>query len=570
MFNFRKYKQKIEQQAQEIEQQAREIEQQAQEIVRQDQNAGRLQEELDRYKHAFETTATDRDRLQRLIEGDAPAGDSGAGGNAEPVVDDLVASYGSLWGSVANVFEAIQGGSPVDQSVFEQIVTYGGFSQFTMYQSPEFLDQLMDWQIEMLRKIDLEVDDLPKHFCEAEVMPDHALRLRHGRRVSVDFLRLLSYTHVIRQQLDNAGKKSPRLILEIGSGFGGLARLLKLTYPTATICLVDIPACLRVAHHYIKESLPEARIHWCDGAVDDVAAEGVDFYLVPADQAHHIQDQNIDLAMNVWSFGEMPNQQIQKWFDFIQKNNETAHLFLINHFMATVPLHASVLKQQSDHYDWLRRMDHAWHIRAFEIDPVFECPPSVTHKHRGILIFADRLTSATAIETDRHAAAKAAGAVHAYDWASGSLPWVEPDGCDPAQARSNFLTRSPEPITADTPLVLDQFARMLGLWRPDNDQSMNGSFFRLWNDLRLNGSVESLRLLRIWFRLHWRPATLENDGRPSEAIFREELHFGLDEQGHWIEDPCLLFPDWLNNRLYSLKMTVENHGGETDTAEAHQ
>ncbi len=519
----------------------------------------RLRTERDTYKHAFETTAIDRDRLQYLLDKSLSSD-----GNSKisishdvktaPMHGSNISNYGPLWGNVANDYEGIVKKGPIEPLEFEAILRYGGFSQFSMYTDDHFLSQFVDWQIAALAEIGLVLKDLSRTLCESEAMPMYLCFEREGRQISIDFLRLLTYTDTISTHLSNAGVSSPQLIVEIGSGYGGLARLLKLHYPDTTICLIDIPVCLRAAEYYLRKSMQGAQIvHLRDVASNDISESKADFILIPVEEAYLINGQNIDLAVNIWSFGEMPNHYIQTWFDFIQKHNTTDHLFLLNHFMASIELEPGNVEHQANHYNWLRGIDKAWKIQAFEIDPLIERPPSVLHKHRGLMLFATRLMSDEEVTQEKQAAVKTAKVIHGYDWVRGSLKSNAPSEKDPSSARRTFLTYPIEPITPTTEFILDQFDRILSMWRPDIDSTQDSTFFHLWNDYRMNGDHVSLRLLRIWMHLQWRPMLRTQEGETVDTIFREELQFGLTPEGSWCDDPYLQIPNWMDRRLVPLK-----------------
>jgi len=176
MFFFQKQKARIEYQAKETE---------------------RLRSERDTYKHAFETTATDRDRLHNLLEKALSADDKAEtppppGGRTAPASDPNIIAYGPLWGRVANDYEEIAGDGEIEPSDFEAILRYGGFSQFSMYTDGQFLSQLVDWQITTLTELGLRLEELPHSFHESEAMPAYLRFKRTGRAVSADFLRLLA------------------------------------------------------------------------------------------------------------------------------------------------------------------------------------------------------------------------------------------------------------------------------------------------------------------------------------------------------------------------------------------
>ena len=132
----------------------------------------RLRAELATYRHAFETTAADRDRLLHLLE---RARDAASGAQPTPAIPEVlppeaasanVAAYGPLWGRVADDFEKLAPDGPIDGQAFEAILRYGGFAQFTMYTDRAFLERLVDWQIDTLAGMGARLEDLPDAYRE--------------------------------------------------------------------------------------------------------------------------------------------------------------------------------------------------------------------------------------------------------------------------------------------------------------------------------------------------------------------------------------------------------------------
>jgi hypothetical protein len=521
-------------------------------IEEQTQRIAALEADVATYRHAFESTAADRDRLQDILHDLQPASakEKTAAPGAQPRSEiGNVPLYGALWGKVADDYQTIAADGVLDQSGFEAIVHYGGFSQFAMNTDARLLESLIDWQIATLKEMGAPLDGQPESHAEAAVFPDSLCLERAGRRVSPDFLRLLAYAHTIDQQMAIARVEEPRVILEIGSGHGGLARLMKLRHANATVCLIDLPACLMAAAFYLQQSMPDLRIVWLRDLDGDLAASGADFILIPADEADGLHGQTIDLAINIWSFGEMPNTQIATWFELIQERNNTRHLYLLNHFMAPLPAELGNVRQHASHYGWLNRMDADWQVQSFTVDPAIERPPLVRHKHRGLQIFANRIKEPDAIARERERAARAVESVHLQDWVLGSLRQESSGETDADAARRSIVTQGSKALGAHTAFALDRFDRTLRLWRPDTDGGMEGAFFRLWNDLRLNHNPLSLRLLRIWFHLSWRPILRTEEGDMIETMLREEVLYAMKRDGSWAADPLLELPPWMTDHL---------------------
>ncbi len=72
-------------------------------------------------------------------------------------------------------------------------------------------------------------------------------------------------------------------ILELGSGYGGMARVLSTYKPDAKFTLIDLPESLFFAYIYLKVHFPEKRVVYVsseDEIFDNVKT--ADFLLVPS------------------------------------------------------------------------------------------------------------------------------------------------------------------------------------------------------------------------------------------------------------------------------------------------
>jgi hypothetical protein len=115
-----------------------------------------------------------------------------------------------------------------------------------------------------------------------------------------------------------------RLVMEIGSGYGGLAHHLRRHVGNACIVLVDLPMTLMFAGAYLAANNPGRSFYVFDEKTftpDFVAKElaGYDFALLPP---HAIQQLDaakaeVFLAINMMSLQEMTQAQVRGWIDFL-------------------------------------------------------------------------------------------------------------------------------------------------------------------------------------------------------------------------------------------------------------
>ena len=78
--------------------------------------------------------------------------------------------------------------------------------------------------------------------CELDIFPEELLFDIADRRVSTDFVRFYEYFVLIQQTIPLPEQP---LVFEIGSGYGGLARIIKLHHPGCALLLLDIEETLK-------------------------------------------------------------------------------------------------------------------------------------------------------------------------------------------------------------------------------------------------------------------------------------------------------------------------------------
>jgi hypothetical protein len=303
---------------------------------------------------------------------------------------------------------------------------------------------------------------------------------------------------------------------------------------------------LRIAEHYLRLAFPNAKIAWQGGtAVQSADRADIDFLLVESRQIDSLRNVGIDLVVNTWSFGEMPDSEIGRLFRFIQHDARVDYVFLLNHILVPVALPA-----QLDFYNWITALGPHWRILRFEIDPPIHRNPELRSHQIGAMILARRIDDDDALVGLRREAASAAALIQAQQWIAGSLAKNRPTGHDAAARRSSLLSSPSRQVNDQSEFVLDQFSRTVTIWRPDLDGGTDGTFFRLWNDARLNRSPLSVRLLRIWLHLQWRPVLRSGDGPPQDVLFREEISYAKFLTGRLEPDPALKIPDWMARELF--------------------
>lgn len=122
-------------------------------------------------------------------------------------------------------------------------------------------------------------------------------------------------------------------VLEIGGGYGGFARLVKLQRPLATYVIVDLPQSLFFSSLFLKSSFPQAKILYARSSSEIVAwtqsKERYDFVFVPAALAKSLAGQMIDVVVSSRSLGEMTRESVDFYMDLIQKSANVRYLYTV-------------------------------------------------------------------------------------------------------------------------------------------------------------------------------------------------------------------------------------------------
>jgi putative sugar O-methyltransferase len=105
------------------------------------------------------------------------------------------------------------------------------------------------------------------------------------------------------------------VILDIGAGFGGSARLLNAYTPNACQILLDLPETLFLTAYYLKYNFPNKKIALLEDIyphldnLDEVIAS-YDFIVIPPFVLDYLKDDSIDLVINASSLAFMSEEYL--------------------------------------------------------------------------------------------------------------------------------------------------------------------------------------------------------------------------------------------------------------------
>jgi putative sugar O-methyltransferase len=114
------------------------------------------------------------------------------------------------------------------------------------------------------------------------------------------------------------------VIVDIGSGFGGVSRLLSYYRENSTQILVDLPETLMLTAYYIKYNFPHKKIALLEDIIDDLENFNeiileYDFVIVPPFILEYIDKKSVDLVMNVASLAFMSKEYLDYYLEQIDR-----------------------------------------------------------------------------------------------------------------------------------------------------------------------------------------------------------------------------------------------------------
>lgn len=287
--------------------------------------------------------------------------------NSQPEKKDFYAQYplSVIW--MKNVFKVLEGLIWEDSSAEEKLQAVQDTDLFNADTHEEIIQErtLQCWDSYFLRKgIDLRTID--SRLQESPYYQKQHTFQAFGKLFSLDFFTKLNILFDV--------KIDPRVVLEIGGGFGAQARLLKLRYPSVRCILIDLPETLFFAYINLRLNFPEVKIVFARNKEEVkgyAESQNFDFLLLAPFLSQYLQGSvgTIDLAINTRSFGEMHNKTSRYYLDLIENRLQVSYVLLLNRFLNTIdPIAHSQRLQENGCYT---QLGPNWNVIHWEIDPEF-------------------------------------------------------------------------------------------------------------------------------------------------------------------------------------------------------
>jgi len=156
-----------------------------------------------------------------------------------------------------------------------------------------------------------------------------------GQRLSEKLLFHTLVTNDINSHI-TFNQEQRNVIIDIGSGYGGLDRLLSYYIPNSCFILIDLPETLLLTSYYIKDNFPNKKIALLSDIIDqlenfEALTNTYDFIILPPSIFEKIPNESIDLIINTASMGFMEEEYIEYYLNHIYRTlKNLGHFYSLN------------------------------------------------------------------------------------------------------------------------------------------------------------------------------------------------------------------------------------------------
>jgi hypothetical protein len=195
---------------------------------------------------------------------------------------------------------------------------------------------------------------------------------------------------IIRHRIEtNLKRKKVKFIMELGAGFGALARELILSNPSVKYVVVDLRESLMFSYTYLSLEFPDKK-HVMLESADQIPNLQEDYDVLYISASFFKEwsrqcDTKFDLFVNTCSLGEMTNNLIKDYYHGITYELNIKYYYWLNRFLTPQ-------KAQKECDGCAGLIPKEWNILSWEYMPDFLLCPWIMPSHsRMAEIFAKKV-----------------------------------------------------------------------------------------------------------------------------------------------------------------------------------
>lgn len=214
-----------------------------------------------------------------------------------------------------------------DEMAFIELMTANNAFTYPRLIDEPLFQPVVDRYLAYFEKQGAPLGSYPAEIEESGLVSKRSSTTISGRHISTMFLHHLSMMQRISSLTTDLRK-----VVEIGGGYGGLARVMRLFNPKQTYIIVDLLDSLYCSYVFLSTHYPAARIVFVTNAEQASEIEGADFVFIPTQFFDILQGCSLDLVVNTASFGEMLQRDVDAYMHFINTGSNTRYFYSVNRF----------------------------------------------------------------------------------------------------------------------------------------------------------------------------------------------------------------------------------------------
>lgn len=196
------------------------------------------------------------------------------------------------------------------------------------------------------------LQSFPPYIEESPLVAELLTTQIEGRSISTMFLLHLCMSVRLAPLISDGD-----VVVEIGGGYGGLARLMKLLKPRCTYVIIDLPDSLFYSHIFLRETFGDNILYVKDAKrLSNADLSKYDIVLVPTIMKDCLKGVRTAVALNTISLGEMNQATIYDYMSFVQYSLVSSYFYTINRYgnfpfsSEMWPRHAPRITQGANNY----------------------------------------------------------------------------------------------------------------------------------------------------------------------------------------------------------------------------
>ena len=187
----------------------------------------------------------------------------------------------------------------------------------------------------------------------------------HGLEQMFDF-----YDHIV----SGIGSQHMPYVVEIGSGSGRLARVLRLAGRGQHFTLIDLPQSLVFSFAFLRLHFPDERLKVIGSRADIYPGmeRDFDFVFCPVQFLDALRPETVDLVVNTYSLGEMQQGCVDHLMRFIHSTLRPRYFFSLNSIFIDKNLHFAESGRTGEGNEIVLKLEATWWPHTFRLHKSLE------------------------------------------------------------------------------------------------------------------------------------------------------------------------------------------------------